>query len=99
MLVVVVVAWGSGGQLGGPALHVGVRQDLAVEFPDQDAIVRNGFFAGVKLHLWVFHLTAQYTRYLVGDSRDQGPSAQGTVGAKDNASAQNSLLVSAGFDY
>jgi len=77
-------------------------------FKDQDVILRHRFFVGAKLQYYVFHLTLEAQFALAGSSIDDRngtnmqcpPNATTTAcDAKDSASAQRTLSMSAGFDF
>jgi hypothetical protein len=81
---------------------------MSFTFPDQDAILRNRFFAGIKVNYHVFALTAEGNFALAGSSTDDrdGTStpcadAPGTANcdAEDTAGAQSTFTVSLGVDF
>jgi hypothetical protein len=77
-------------------------------FHDQNDIIRNRFMAGAKLQYYVFQLTLEYQYALAGTSVDDraGTSDSCTLmatttncDAKDQAKAQNTFSLSAGFEF
>lgn len=64
-------------------------------FPDQDTITRHRFFGGAKLKFGAVFASAQYEIAPVGRSRDE----RRANGARDGSGKQESLSLSAGFDY
>ena len=64
-------------------------------FAEQDAIVRHRFFGGAKLKFASVFLSAQYEVVPAGRTRD----ARKANGARDGSSKQESLSLSAGFDF
>ena len=64
-------------------------------FPHQDLITRQRFFAGAKLKLSVFFVTAEYDLFPVGRSRDDSHAD----GARDESGQQQSFSLSTGFDF
>lgn len=65
------------------------------KFPDQDTITRHRVFGGMKLRFAAVFLTAQYEVVPGGRSRDQ----KKPNGATDTSAQQQSLSLSAGFDF
>jgi len=89
-----------GGAAPSPACSAaqnGTFDDLAANFtfPKQDVITRQRWFGGLKLKLSVFFLVGQYAIALKGTSHD----TSSTVGARDASGLQQSLSLSAGFDF
>ncbi len=77
-------------------------------FKDQDIILRNRIFFGMKMQYYVFQLTVEAVLALAGDSVDDRsgtsdpctPNSMTTsCDAKDNAASQRTLSMSAGFDF
>lgn len=77
-------------------------------FHDQTNIVRNRFFAGAKLQYYVFQLTLEYQHALAGTSVDDRAgtntpcmlnSTTTNCDAKDASKAQDTLSMSAGFEF
>jgi hypothetical protein len=77
-------------------------------FHDQSNIFRNRLFAGAKLQYYVFQLTLEYQYALAGTSVDDRagtstpciPNSMTTsCEAKDQAKAQSTFSMSAGFDF
>lgn len=78
-------------------------------FPDQDTIIRQRFFGGLKLNYYVFALTFEANFALAGSSTDDrggtdtdcadttGPTAN--CDATDEAGAQSTFTVSLGVDF
>jgi hypothetical protein len=64
-------------------------------FPDQDTITRHRFFGGAKLKFGTVFVAAQYELVPAGRSRDE----RKPNGARDGSEKQESLSLSAGFDY
>jgi hypothetical protein len=81
---------------------------LNFTFKDQQDIIRQRFFAGAKLQYYVFQITLELQMALAGSSVDDraGTSDACMLGstttncdAKDQAKAQRTLAMSAGFDF
>jgi hypothetical protein len=77
-------------------------------FKDQSTIYRNRIFFGAKLQYYVFQLTLEASFALAGSSVDDRPgtntmcmpmSPTPNCDAKDDAKAQRTLAMSAGFDF
>jgi hypothetical protein len=77
-------------------------------FHDQTNVIRNRFMIGTKLQYYVFHLTLEYQYALAGSSVDDraGTNTPCTLmstttncDAKDQAKAQNTFALSAGFEF
>lgn len=64
-------------------------------FADQDAIIRQRFFGGIKVKFAALFLAAQYELYPAGRSRDERRSN----GARDTSRKQESLSLSGGVDF
>jgi hypothetical protein len=86
----------------------GADGDLNFVFEDQDDIIRNRLFAGVKLQYYVFALTIEAQMTLKGSSVDDraGTTERCEPGsdteacdAKDAAGRQNAFMFSAGLDF
>jgi hypothetical protein len=82
--------------------------DLNFVFEDQDDIVRNRLFAGVKLQYYVFQLTVEGNLTLEGSSVDDRSgttdrceliSDTENCDAKDGAGSQTGFSFSAGLDF
>jgi len=82
--------------------------DLNFVFADQDDIIRNRLFAGVKLQYYVFELTMEGQLTLKGSSVDDRPgttdacqpvSDTTNCDAKDAAGSQKAFMFSAGLDF
>jgi hypothetical protein len=83
--------------------------NLNFTFPDQDTILRQRFFGGVKLNYYVFALTLEANFALAGSSTDDrggtdmdcadatNPTAN--CDATDEAGAQSTFTVSLGVDF
>jgi hypothetical protein len=91
-------------------LKMGNESDALLNFVfhDQNDIIRNRFMAGAKLQYYVFQLTLEYQYALAGTSVDDraGTSDSCTLmatttncDAKDQAKAQNTFSMSAGFEF
>ncbi len=91
-------------------LKMGNESDALLNFVfhDQNDIIRNRFMAGAKLQYYVFQLTLEYQYALAGTSVDDraGTSDSCTLmatttncDAKDQAKAQNTFSLSAGFEF
>jgi hypothetical protein len=82
-------------------------RNLNFVFKDQDDILRHRLFLGAKLQYYVFQLTIEGTFALAGSSVDDRGSASecmfdsttSSCNSADQAAAQRSLTVSAGFDF
>ena len=77
-------------------------------FKDQSTIYRNRIFFGAKFQYYVFQLTLEASFALAGSSVDNRPgtsdmctpmSPTPNCDAKDDAKAQRTLSMSAGFDF
>lgn len=77
-------------------------------FHDQTNIIRNRFIVGTKLQYYVFQLTLEYQYALAGSSVDDRAgtntpctlmSTTADCDAKDQAKAQNTFAMSAGFEF
>jgi hypothetical protein len=91
-------------------LKMGNESDALLNFVfhDQNDIIRNRFMAGAKLQYYVFQLTLEYQYALAGTSVDDraGTSDSCTLmatttncDARDQAKAQNTFSLSAGFEF
>ena len=73
----------------------GTDEKANIQFPEQDVITRQRFFAGFKLKMSVLFLAAQAEFALAGSSRDSMQTAR----AADRSAAQQTYSLSAGFDF
>lgn len=82
--------------------------NLNFVFEDQDSIMRNRFFAGMKLQYYVFQLTLEGQLTLKGTSTDDragttdvcmASSDTESCDAKDAAGSQKGFVFSAGLDF
>jgi hypothetical protein len=75
----------------------GTSKDLNSNFtfPNQDVILRQRWFGGLKLKLSVLFLVAEYDLFLAGHSTDDSQAAK----AADISGSQQSFSLSAGFDF
>jgi len=75
----------------------GTDNDFAANFAfsPQDVITRHRFFGGAKLKFATVFMVAQYAIAPAGRSRDESKSN----GARDGSGKQESLSLSAGFDF
>jgi hypothetical protein len=64
-------------------------------FPDQDTITRHRFFGGAKLKFAAMFVAAQYEYVPAGRSRDD----RRANGARDGSGKQETVSLSAGFDF
>ncbi len=72
------------------------------QFRDQSAILRQRFFAGLKLKFAAVFAAAQYEFIAQGRSRDNRAGGDATVsggGAKDSSGPQARVSISGGFDF
>jgi hypothetical protein len=92
------------------SLKMGNESDglLNFVFKDQDSILRQRLFAGAKLQYYVFQLTLEYQYALAGTSVDDRAGTSDSCSlmatttncdAKDQAKAQNTFSLSAGFEF
>jgi hypothetical protein len=72
-------------------------QGRPVEIEEQDNIVRNRFFGGLKIKFSTVFVSGQYEHIPAGNSRDKRQSSGG--GADDASGLQRRLVFSAGFDF
>ena len=79
------------------ASQAGAGDDMNAnfQFPEQDVITRQRFFAGFKLKMSVLFLAAQVEFALAGSSRDSMQTAR----AADRSATQQTYSLSAGFDF
>jgi hypothetical protein len=91
-------------------LKMGNESDALLNFVfhDQNDIIRNRFMAGAKLQYYVFQLTLEYQYALAGTSVDDRAGTSDSCSlmatttncdAKDQAKAQNTFSLSAGFEF
>lgn len=82
-------------------------RNLNFVFKDQDDILRHRLFLGAKLQYYVFQLTLEGTYAFAGSSVDDRgsdnecmfDSTTSSCNSPDQAAAQRTLTVSAGFDF
>jgi hypothetical protein len=81
-----------------PVDQAGTYGDLDANFtfPKQDVITRNRLYAGVKLKISTLFLVGQVAVALAGNSRDDRATGNG---AQDASGSQQSVSLSAGFDF
>jgi hypothetical protein len=81
-----------------PIDQAGTYNDLGANFtfPQQDLITRNRLYAGVKLKLATLFLVGQVALATAGGSRDERATGNG---ARDESGSQQSVSLSAGFDF
>jgi hypothetical protein len=70
--------------------------DANFTFPKQDLITRNRVYAGVKLKLATLFVVGQVALALAGKSQDERATGNG---ARDASGSQQSVSLSAGFDF
>lgn len=82
---------------------------MSFTFSDQDNILRNRFFGGVKLHYYVFEVTFEANFALAGNSVNDRPGTDldcadatgptAACDARDQAKAQSTFTLSTGVDF
>lgn len=75
----------------------GTANDFLADFafPDQSTIIRQRFFAGLKVKFAALFFVAQYELFPAGRSRDD----RRTNGARDTSRKQDGVSLSGGFDF
>ncbi|HEY8926702.1 MAG TPA: hypothetical protein VIU64_20100 [Polyangia bacterium] len=68
---------------------------MKFRFSDQDLILRNRWFAGMKARLWKLFVSAEFAFAPAGHSSDGSASSEK---ASDGSQSQKSVGISAGFD-
>jgi hypothetical protein len=87
-----------------PSAQIGTWGDLGANFtfPRQDVIKRDRFYLGVKLKLATLFAVGQIAVARAGRTVDEGAVPEGsgaTHGARDGSGTQQSVSLSAGFDF